>query len=139
MPSYIKTSATLTIDCDLVTAPFSLNQLEEMFGTQPADPYTEAHDNYTKNFLNTFSDTSERDEDTLWEKVDELKGYVYITDVTYNTEDNDMIFTVDVYHKDDTKKTQFETWLRATNIFGNETGREAPTGSNVDFHKPYKS
>lgn len=139
MPSYIKTSATLTIDCDLTTTPYSLDQLEKIFGTQPADTHTEAHDNYTKSFLSSFSDATERDEDTLWEKVNELKGYVYITDVTYETEDNRMSFTVDVYHQDDTKKTEFETWLRSTNIFGNESGGKAPTVSNVDFHKPYKS
>jgi len=116
-------------------------------GNPPANKHTDADDQYTKDFLQRMQDAMGDDSysyDELWQKVDDLGGYIYIENMVdeINEPDGPNVWKYDInmYFKTAQKRNSMKTWMVGKFPVADDiedTG--SMTESNVDFHKPYKS
>ena len=142
MPSYVKKKTSFNIADGLDASVYEDAKLQ--FPDWTGADYSEAHDNYTKNFFQNISYNNRREDDDemlIWDKVDSLKSYIYVKSIEAIDAYGRLTVTIEEFFKDEAAKDAAEGWLKTTNVFENDEG--GPTANityeNVDWHKPYKS
>ena len=148
MPSYFYTKNTLVAD----KTDQEIEMTQSIIGEVPEHRHTEAHDEFTRFYYNKLHEIYDGVEDEIIDKVASLGGYLYVSSIDYDTENNLITTVFESYFPTEDDYNTYNAWILENGMYGDSTGKDyldpdshpgrgyatIEQMNGVDFNKPYR-